>query len=170
MTSDKSDQDAKMTRDEKLSLLWEIGPQFVEGTPHGRALGFRFVAIDIGGATIALPYNAKLIGDADTRVIAGGAVTALLDQVGGLAAISSFETLSACATLDLRIDYMRAAKPGQDIVAQARCYKATRSVAFVRAIAHDGDSDDPVASAQAVFMTTPTGSRNYIVPKAEAKS
>ena len=147
------------SRDERLTRLWELGPMMVSGTPHGNALGFKFVAIDIGGATISMPYDLKLIGDNETRVIAGGAVTALLDQTSGLAALSSFNPITACATLDLRIDYMRAATPGETIIAQARCYKTTRNVAFVRAIAHDGDPEDPVASAQAIFMTTPSGNR-----------
>ena len=34
----------------------------------------------------------------------------------------------------------------------AQCYKLTRSVAFVRALAHHGDTDNPVASAQGTFI------------------
>ncbi len=152
-------QPKKKTKEERLTWLWELGPMMVGGTPHGIALGFRFVAIDIGSATIAMDYNPKLIGDTETRVMAGGAVTALLDQTSGLAAMSAFEQTVPVATLDLRIDYMRAAEPGKNIIAEARCYKTTRNVAFVRAIAHDGDPDNPVASSQAVFMTTGGGSR-----------
>ena len=56
------------------------------------------------------------------------------------------------ATLDLRIDYMRSAVPNMDLIADAECYKITRSVAFVRAIAHQGDKEDLVASSVASFM------------------
>ena len=53
---------------------------------------------------------------------------------------------------DLRIDYMRAARPRAGVVAHADCFRRTRQIAFVRAIAHDGDPDDPIAAAQAAFM------------------
>jgi acyl-coenzyme A thioesterase PaaI-like protein len=40
------------------------------------------------------------------------------------------------------------------IIAEAECYKTTRHVAFIRAIAHDGNPEDPVATAQSTFMLT----------------
>lgn len=139
------------------SKLWQVGPAFVQGSPHAAYLGFEFVAIDIGRATLRLPYDAKLIGDPKTRVLHGGVVTALIDHTAGLAAFSSLGADSGLATLDMRIDYMRAAEPNKAVLAQARCYRTTRDVAFVRAIAHDGDVDDPVAMAQATFMVKAGG-------------
>ncbi len=137
-----------------IQKLWEIAPTLVNGTPHASELGMKFVAIDKGIATLSLPYNSALIGDPRSRVIAGGAVTTLLDQACGLAAISGFDGLAQLATLSLRIDYQRSAEPGEMIIAEAECYKTTRHVAFIRAIAHDGDPDDPVATAQSTFILT----------------
>lgn len=144
--------------DNVMERMWELAPAFVEGVPHGKELGIKFVAVDRGKATFSLPYNAKLIGDPATRVIHGGAITTLLDQVSGLAAVSAIVTeenimiMSGVATLDLSIDYMRPAKPGETVIATAHCYKTTHHIAFVRAIAHDGDESDPVAMSQATFM------------------
>lgn len=137
-----------------IQRLWEMGPMMVNGTPHAQKLGMKFVAVDKGRATMSLPYNPVLIGDPATRVVHGGAVTTLLDQASGLAAMAGFDALGPVATLSLRIDYQRAAKPGETIIAEATCYKTTRHVAFIRAVAHDGDAEDPVATAQACFMVT----------------
>ena len=137
-----------------IEKLWEVAPALVEGTPHARELGMKFVAIDKGLATLSLPYNVELIGDPRSRVIAGGAVTTVLDQACGLAAIAGFDGFAQLATLSLRIDYQRSAVPGETIIAEAVCYKTTRHVAFIRATAHDGDADDPIATAQAAFMLT----------------
>ena len=139
---------------ERLKLFWEVGESMIAGTPHATELGIQFVAVGAGTATLALPYATHLIGDSDTRVVHGGAVTTLLDQACGLAAFTGFDTLGALATLSLRIDYQRAAKPGETIIGQAECYKTTKHVAFLRAVAHDGDESDPVATAQAAFMST----------------
>lgn len=137
-----------------IERLWELGPQMTEATPHAQALGIRFVAVDKNRATMSLPYNPALIGDASTGVIHGGPVTTLLDQAAGLAAMASFDGFVPIATMSLRIDYMRAAKPDTVIIGEAHCYKTTKHVAFIRALAHTGDEENPIATAQACFMVT----------------
>lgn len=143
-----------MDMSERLKLFWEVGATMVNGTPHATELGIQFVAVGPGTATLSLPYSKKLVGDAKTGVVHGGAVTTLLDQACGLAAFAGFDTLGALATLSLRIDYQRAAKPFETIIGTAECYKTTKHVAFLRAVAHDGDESDPIATAQATFMST----------------
>ena len=120
--------------------------------PQAVALGIRTLSVEPGVATLTAPYRAELVGDPDTGVIAGGVVTTLLDHACGQAVYMAIGEPTSIATLDLRIDYMRAAEPGLDIFARAHCYKLTKRVAFVRATAYDKDPEDPVATAQAAFM------------------
>jgi acyl-coenzyme A thioesterase PaaI-like protein len=56
------------------------------------------------------------------------------------------------ATLDLRVDYLRPATPGKTVVGRGECYRITRSIAFVRGQAHDGDPADPLAHVAGTFM------------------
>lgn len=146
-----------------LEFLWNLGPQFLAGSPHCVDLGIEFVSINIGRATLRLPYAHKLSGNSKTRVIHGGAVTTLLDHASGLAAVSAFDPITPAATLNLSIDYMRAAEPGKTIIGHAACYKVTRNIAFIRGVAHEGDEDDPIAICQATFMST--GHKSEIIPK-----
>jgi uncharacterized protein (TIGR00369 family) len=120
-------------------------------SPQARALGLS-VAATAPELVLKVPYRPELVGDPDTGVFAGGVVTALLDFACGWATIMALKEPTSIATLDLRIDYMRPARPGRDLLASAHCYKLTHSVAFLRGLAYDEDPSDPVAAAQAAFM------------------
>ncbi|MEM6340272.1 MAG: PaaI family thioesterase [Pseudomonadota bacterium] len=129
----------------------QVARQFIEAIPHSRDLGMQLTDLEDGIATILLPYDKKLIGDPDTGVIHGGAVSAVMDTCCGAAVMSHPSNPGGTATIDLRIDYMRAATPGQTIKTVATCYHVTRNVAFVRAVAMDADEDNPVATATGTF-------------------
>ena len=119
--------------------------------PWANELGFEVTDIEPSRARARATWREDLVGDPETGVIAGGVITALLDNLCGIAVAASLTKFRTMATLDLRIDYMRPATKGEDILAEAECYHLTKSVAFCRATAFHGDSDRLIASATAAF-------------------
>ena len=138
-------------------MFRQLADRMAGGTPQSQALGLQFVSVSQSRGSMAVPWREDLVGDPDTQVIAGGVVTSLLDHTCGLAissAAASARGMFGTATLDLRIDYMRPARPRLGVTAEAHCYKLTRTIGFVRAEAWDEDRSDPIATAQAAFALT----------------
>lgn len=144
-----------------LRLLGEGGRHLMlDSVPHAQALGFALVDMRRDHAVLKAPYRDEFIGDPETGVIHGGVITSLLDNTSGIAVVCALDGLMPIATLDLRIDYMRPARPLTDVFAHAHCYKVTRSIAFVRAIAYEEREDDPVATSHGAFMLRVNGGRD----------
>jgi len=129
----------------------KIAQQFIAALPHARALGMELAHMEDGVAQIELDYDERFVGDPETKVISGGVVSALMDTCCGAAVMGHPDVTGATATIDLRIDYMRGATPGQRLVARAKVYHLTRTVAFVRAETYDADTENPVATATGTF-------------------
>ncbi|TKD52362.1 PaaI family thioesterase [Sphingomonas baiyangensis] len=120
-------------------------------------LGVRYERHAADWCELALPYDARLIGQPDTGVMASGAIIALMDMATSCAVWIRRGGFVPQATLDLRVDYLRPATPGRTVIGRGECYRLTRSIAFVRGQAHDGDADDPLAHVAGTFMFTGTG-------------
>ena len=135
-----------------IQQLRTMAPTMMAASPYAKTLGAQLAEAEVGRVRLTLPYQESFVGDPATGVIAGGVVTALLDQACGYAVWSSLEGFVSIATLDLRIDYMRAARPRETLQATAECYKLGRSIAFVRGLAFEDDPNDPVAAAQGAFI------------------
>ncbi|HEY0012237.1 MAG TPA: PaaI family thioesterase [Allosphingosinicella sp.] len=127
---------------------------FVRKVGHGGALGIAYHDHGPDWAELALPYDEKLVGVVDTGVIASGPIISLMDMATSLSIWLRLGRFRHQATMDLRVDYLRPATPGHTIIGRGECYRTTRSIGFVRGLAHDGDPADPVAHVSATFMFT----------------
>ena len=144
--------------EERIALFQRL---FSDTIPHNKALGLKVVAVARGLASMQLDWREELVGNPETRVLAGGPLTAMLDGCCGMAVATMLKEPMPFATLDLRIDYAKPAVPGMPVIAEAECYRMTRSVAFTRAFAHQGDPKDPVAAAAGTFML---GTKGKVTP------
>ena len=135
------------------------------GTAFIVALGGEITEASAGKVLMRLPYSRKLIGNPDTGVLHGGAITAMLDHACGMAVGTALGVIvtdqtarntTSYATLDLRVDYMKAARPEADVWVAGECVKITRQIVFARARAYQDSADDPIATATGTFITTET--------------
>ncbi|MEL6663206.1 MAG: PaaI family thioesterase [Pseudomonadota bacterium] len=142
---------------EAHELMRKHAHTIMTAVPWASTLGFEMVSIDKARATGKVAWQEHLVGDPETGVIAGGVLTALLDNLCGVAVGAALTEFRSMATLDLRIDYMRPATKGEDVLAEAECYHVTRSIAFCRATAYHGEKDRIIATATATFaLNDPT--------------
>jgi len=144
----------RQTADAYLEMVRRNPSAMTDHVPHARAVGLEVVAIERGRVLMKVSYRKDLVGNPATGVLHGGLISSLLDHCSGMSVTAAMETPQSIATLNLRIAYMKPATPDQDVFARAHCYKVTRSVAFVRAVAYHENEDDPIASSAGTFMLT----------------
>ncbi|HZG09252.1 MAG TPA: PaaI family thioesterase [Allosphingosinicella sp.] len=132
----------------------ELFTRFASQVGHGGALGFVYIDHGEDWVELGLEYSEKLVGVKESGVIASGPIISLMDMSTSMAIWVKLGGFRHQATLDMRVDYLRPAVPGRRIHGRGECYRVTRSVGFVRGLAHDGDAADPVAHVTGTFMFT----------------
>ncbi len=134
-----------------ISMLTKIGHSAAVGSRyHGHGMD----ADGKGWCELAIPYDTTLVSDAETGILASGPIFTLMDMATSISIWLTTGEVQPQATLDLRIDYLRAAEPGQTVIGRGECYHVTRSVAFVRGHAHDGDPARPIAHVAGTYFFT----------------
>jgi uncharacterized protein (TIGR00369 family) len=121
---------------------------------HGGALGIAYIDHGEDWVELGLDYREQLIGVVETGVLASGPIVSLMDMATSIAIWVRLGCFRPQATLDMRVDYLRPAIPGLRIIGRGECYGITRSIGFVRGMAHDGSGSDPVAHVTGTFMFT----------------
>lgn len=125
--------------------------RFIETLNQARELGLAVESACEGKLILQLPYSNHIIGNPDTGVIHGGAITTLMDTASGSVIMCALDDFELCPTLDLRVDYMRPAEPHRPVFARAETYKITRNIIFTRCEAFQ-DPGDTIANCVGTFM------------------
>lgn len=150
----------------KNSIRKDRVRRFIRTLNQGRELGLTVTSANEGQLTLCLPYSDRIIGNPDTGVIHGGAITTLMDTASGSVIMCALEDFELCPTLDLRVDYMRPAEPHKPVYARAETYRITRNIIFTRCEAFQ-EPGETIANCVGTFMrigkeATPKSYRDLI--------
>jgi uncharacterized protein (TIGR00369 family) len=153
-----------MTTDVKFGRV----SRFIETLAQARELEISVVEADANHLILRLPYSEKIIGNPESRVIHGGAITTLMDTASGSVVICALPDFELCPTLDLRVDYMRPAEPDKPVYARSEAYRVTSNIIFTRCEAFQEEAGQTIANCVATFMrigkeATPKAYRDLIL-------
>jgi uncharacterized protein (TIGR00369 family) len=134
------------------SPIVERAQRFLAVLRHCQLLGMSVESADAQGLILRLPYSPQIVGNPETGVIHGGAITTLMDTTCGISTVCVLPEFEICPTLDLRIDYMHPAEPHKDVYGFAECYRVTANIIFTRGYAYQDDPSQPIAHVVGTFM------------------
>ena len=125
--------------------------QLFESTEYVQHLGMRFRSVASGSVVMEVPFRPELIGNPVLPALHGGVVSSLLDTCGGAAVWSLLRRGDSVSTVDLRVDYLRPARP-ETLIGVGRVIRVGNrvGVAELRAY-HPDDEDRPVAIGTGVY-------------------
>lgn len=140
--------------------------RFLSVLRHCQILGLSVENVTTERLQMRLPYSEKIIGDPMTGILHGGGLTTLMDTACGTLVFAALPDFELCPTLDSRMDYMKSATAGQDVIAHAEIVRIAKSVVFTACKVYQQDGT-LVARCSATFMRigpqmTPPDFRNLI--------
>ncbi len=106
--------------------------------PIARTLGFEFRSWDTESAQLEVAFT---VGEEFTNPVGnvqGGIVAAMLDDTLGPAMVASLPPGDFAPTLELKVSFLRPARPGQ-FIGTGRVLHRGGTVAFLAGELHDGD-------------------------------
>ncbi len=145
-----------------LPISWAEFRRRAGRAPNGHVgimgeLGAMIESLDPDEIRVRVPFQPVMVGDTGWNVIHSGLLMILLDSLCGISIIQKMAAPTSIATLDLRVDYLRAVPANEDMYVTASCYKIGRNVGFSRGAIYTSDPADPAAIANGTFMLGTAG-------------
>lgn len=119
--------------------------------PFAASIGIGIEPAGSAALRIRMPYDPRLIGNTLLPALHGGAVASIIEIAGQLAVMRQAGLRQPPATIDTRVDYLRAGKP-MDTLADAEFVRLGRRVANLRVTAWQDDPARPIATGNIAFL------------------
>jgi uncharacterized protein (TIGR00369 family) len=125
--------------------------QLLTRGPYHQWLGLQVLKVERDAIEIKATWREEWVVNPDKRYTHGGILGALVDLAADWALVS--RTGRGVPTIDMRVDYHRAAMPG-DLIAKGRVVKSGGQFSVSEAHVYDKDGA-LVASGRGVYLTAP---------------
>ena len=125
--------------------------QLIRRGPFNQWLDFTVVKSDDEGLEIRAAWREEWVVNPDRRYTHGGILAAIVDVAADYAIAAQYGR--AVPTIDLRVDYHKAAMPG-DLTAKSRVVRMGSQFSTAEAYVYDKDGA-LVASGRGTYLTTP---------------
>ena len=119
--------------------------------PFHQWLGLKVQKVDEEGIELTAMWREEWVVNPERRYTHGGILAALVDLTADWALVS--HTGRGVPTIDMRVDYHRAAMPG-DLTAKGRIVKLGSQFSVAEASVYDKDGK-LLASGRGVYLTAP---------------
>jgi uncharacterized protein (TIGR00369 family) len=119
--------------------------------PFNRWLGLRIQKVDEEGIELTATWREEWVVNPQRRYTHGGILAAIIDLTADWALVA--HTGRGVPTIDMRVDYHRAAMPG-DLTAKGRIVKLGSQFSVSEASVYDKDGA-LLASGRGVYLTAP---------------
>ncbi|WP_462170403.1 thioesterase family protein [Pseudoalteromonas xiamenensis] len=136
---------------DKKALIDKVEWIFVNQMPYNQFLGISVAVLNAERAEIVLPWKDEFIGNPTQKILHGGVISAVLDNVGGMLAAASIidklpdselhtvpSKLVTLGTIDIRTDFIRPGR-GDSFVASAQLIRSGNKVCVCRMELHNNE-------------------------------
>lgn len=137
---------------------------FLANIPHIVATGQKCNSLKDGVASMRLPARDDWVGDTLHQSLHPGCATGLADNTCAMAVTSLMDPVMPLATLDLRIDFLRPASVGADLICEAKCVRLSKHVGFAQGYVYQTSIDEPIATVNVTMMLGTAGHGRKDIP------
>src|SRR5215469_6061284 len=132
-------------------LTTERVQEMITRAPFHQWLGLKLVALHEDGIELTATWREEWVVNPQRRYTHGGILAAIIDLTADWSLV--VHTGRGVPTLDMRIDYHRAATPG-DLTAKGRVVKLGSQFSVAEASVYDKDGT-LLASGRGLYLTAP---------------